>query len=188
MITTDAFPETRVDPGLDLDRRYTTPETMALCLKLSGVDAWDLDVAADQESHWADVWYGIEHDGLKQPWFGKVWCNPPFSRIEPWVVRAWEAMTLPAGPENHADVVAMLLPANRTEQPWWQEWVEPKRDSSNGGRWSPWRAYGNRDHRYATLRTHFLPTRLRYGHPGNPKGIRVGSPPFASVLLVWKSE
>lgn len=26
MITTDAFPETRVDPGLDQDRRYTTAE------------------------------------------------------------------------------------------------------------------------------------------------------------------
>lgn len=175
MITTDAFPETRVDPGLDQDRRYTTPETMALCMRLAGVDGWDLDVAADEESHWAERWYGVEADGLKQSWLPpadraepwRIWCNPPFSDIRPWVEMAIETT-------NHLSkalmTIGMLLPANRTEQSWWQELVELSRD--DGG----------------LLRTHFLPTRVRYGHPGNPKGIRVGSPPFASVLLVWKSE
>ena len=46
MSALDMFPETRVDPGLDIDRRYTTRETMDLCMRLAGVDAWDLDVAA----------------------------------------------------------------------------------------------------------------------------------------------
>lgn len=165
----DLFPEARVDPGIDPDKRYTTPETMALCMKLAGVTKWDLDVAADAESHWAAQWYGVEQDGLKQPWWGNVWCNPPFSDIEPWLENTkWELAINPRG-----DIfVAMLLPANRTEQSWWHRHIEPIRDG--------------RDSCF-TLVTHFLPSRVRYGHPGNPRGHGAGSPPFASVLLVWRS-
>lgn len=180
MNTVDAFPETRVDPDLWPDKKYTTPETMHLCMGIAGVNRWCVDVAADKESHWAEVWYGIVANGLAQPWFGSVWCNPPFSDIEPWVKRAWQAMTLPRTTHNDADLVAMLLPANRTEQPWWQSLVEPWRDRE------PLRVLDGAV-RAARLTTHFLPSRIRYGHPGNPKGIRTGSPPFASVLLVWRA-
>ncbi len=168
MTTIDAFPETRVDPGNDADRRYTTRQTMDLCMRLADVTAWDLDVAADAESHWAPRWYGVEQDGLKQPWDAeRIWCNPPYSDIEPWLCKAWAVY----GDETLDDfeVLAMLLPANRTEQPWWQRWVEPWRDGNRCG-----------------LTTHFLPSRVRYGHPGNPLGHGSGSPPFASVLLVWR--
>lgn len=167
MSALDMFPETRVDPGLDLDRRYTTPETMSLCMKLAGVDAWDLDVAADEEGHWAERWYGVQQDGLRQPWFGRVWCNPPFSDLDPWVRRANYFATI-----GEAQLVALLLPANRTEQPFWQNGIEPFRDG--------------RDRFAAKLTTHFLPTRVRYGHPGNARGHGAGSPPFASVLLLWR--
>jgi hypothetical protein len=173
----DMFPETRVAPDLDGDRRYTTPETMDLCMRLAGVNGWDLDVAADKESHCAPRWFDVTQDGLAQRWDARrIWCNPPFSDIEPWLSKAWRQIC-------ECDVIAMLLPANRTEQPWWQELVESCRD----GRWV------SREHRLALVRscgelsTHFLPTRVKYGHPGNPKGVGVGSPPFASVLLVWRS-
>lgn len=86
MSALDMFPEVRIDTGLDQDRRYTTRETMDLCKQLAHVEAWDLDVAADEESHWAPRWFGIETDGLRQPWTGNVWCNPPYSDIAPWVV------------------------------------------------------------------------------------------------------
>ena len=157
----DLFPKVRVDPTADIDRRYTTRDTMALCMRLAGVDAWDLDVAADEESHWAPNWYDVERDGLTQPWTGRVWCNPPFSDIAPWVAKAW----LERG-SNVVKTIAMLLPCNRTEQPWWQKDVEPYRE-------------GN------LLRSHFLPGRVKFGHPGNRDGIGVGSPPFGCVLLVW---
>lgn len=182
MTALDMFPETRVDPTVDLDRRYTTPETMDLCMRTAGVDVWDFDVAADEESHWAPNWYSVAENGLKQTWAKRCFCNPPFSGIEPWVVRAWEAMTLPVDDLNCADLVAMLLPANRTEQPWWHRWVEPHRD---GELVSPLRQDHER-RRIARLTSHFLPTRVRYGHPGNARGVGVGSPPFASVLLVWR--
>ncbi len=164
----DMFPETVVDPAEDPDRRYTTRETMDLCMKHAGVDGWDLDVAADEESHWAKRWFGIEQDGLRQVWGGRTWCNPPYSDIGPWLEKAWGSWV-----NGRCEVIAMLLPANRTEQPWWQKWIEPHRDRRPI-------AGGNFD-------THFLPSRISYGHPGNRDGIGVGSPPFASVLLVWRS-
>ena len=121
MTALDMFPEARVDPTVDLDRRYTTRETMDLCMRLAGVDAWDLDVAADEESHWSREWCDVEVDGLKQPWHGRVWCNPPYSNIEPWVRKAWQEI-------GACTVIAMLLPSNRTEQPWFQNLVERFRD------------------------------------------------------------
>lgn len=166
-MTGDLFPEARVDPTVDLDRRYTTRETMDLCMRLAGVDAWDLDVAADEESHWAPEWFDVARNGLKQPWRGRVWCNPPYSNIEPWVLRAWLAH------ERHeASVIAMLLPCNRTEQQWWQDHVELYRDG--------------RDLPHVGLTTHFLPGRVKFGHPGNLHAVGVGSPPFGCVLLVWR--
>lgn len=186
----DMFPEAKVDPTLDNDRRYTTRDTMNLCKRLAGVDGWDLDVAADEESHWAPRFFDVKRDGLECSWLpdtppptmrdgslprggnGKrwnIWCNPPYSDIEPWVVKAWETSTQI---DPRFDwTLAMLLPCNRTEQPWWQEHVEIHRD----GRDLP-----------GMLDTHFLPGRVKFGHPGNRDAVGVGSPPFGCVLLVWR--
>lgn len=151
--------------SMEQDERYTTRETMAWCSEKAKVEKWHLDVAACAESHKADAFFTVEDNGLLRPWFGNVWCNPPYSDIEPWVAKAWREMESLPGP----DVVAMLVPASRTEQLWWQRLVEPKRDG-----------------RRPTLATHFLPGRTRFGMPGNPEGVGVGSPPFGCVLLVWR--
>jgi phage N-6-adenine-methyltransferase len=179
-MTGDLFPEARVDPTEDIDRRYTTRTTMDLCMRLAGVDGWDLDVAADEESHWAERWYGIQDDGLRQPWQGRVWCNPPYSDIEPWVRRAHYSVHA-----GNAELVAMLLPSTRTEQPWWQQVVEPNRDRAMlklevGYPSTVARAC------HHVLTTHFLPGRIAFGHPGNRDAVGVGSPPFSCVLLVWR--
>ncbi len=150
--------------SLEQDERYTTRETMAWCASKAGVAMWDLDVAACEESHKADVFYSVVTDGLVHPWFGRTWCNPPYSDIAPWVAKAWREMESAPGPS----VIAMLIPASRTEQSWWQTSVEAKRD------------------RGSSFTTHFLPGRTRFGHPGNPEGVGVGSPPFGCVLLVWR--
>jgi phage N-6-adenine-methyltransferase len=162
----DLFPQVGSNPDDTPDERYTLPETLAWCRAMACVDAFDLDVAACAESHCAARWYAISDDGLKQPWSGRVFCNPPFSDIGPWVEKAWEVIT-----SDHGALVAMLLPATRTDQRWWQEHVEPFRDSGP----------------QTLLRTYFLPGRTRFGFPGNPKGVGVGSPPFGCVLLVFKA-
>jgi phage N-6-adenine-methyltransferase len=79
-----------------------------------------IDVAAAVHNAKLPRFFTIEDDGLTQPWAGeRVWCNPPFSNIRPWVEKAWH--------ETLAGPVVMLLPANRTEQGWWQDLVEPYR-------------------------------------------------------------
>lgn len=52
---------------------------------------FDLDVASPHtHTHThvpASKFYTEQDDGLVQPWFGRVWMNPPFSKPTPWVRR-----------------------------------------------------------------------------------------------------
>lgn len=73
--------------------------------------AFTLDVCAISENAKCSTFYSPENDGLKKPWFGSCWCNPPYSRnIGKWVKKAIESNTL----------VVMLLPA-RTDTKWFHE-------------------------------------------------------------------
>src|SRR3990167_4969541 len=45
-------------------------------------DPFDLDPAATDENHKAPAYYTKEQDGLRQPWFGKVFINPPYQEPE----------------------------------------------------------------------------------------------------------
>jgi phage N-6-adenine-methyltransferase len=172
----DLFPET-VAPDRDEvpDERYTTRETLDLCRKLADVAEFTLDVAACEESHVAERWYGRVENGLVQPWHGYVWCNPPYSDIEPWVEKAWDEIV-----RDGVRRIAMLLPATRTEQPWWQKWVEHRRE----GRWPT----GSKQPRgsLGRLVTHFLPTRIGFSAPGLGGRAIQGSAPFGCVLLVFR--
>ncbi len=171
MISADLFPEVRApEEQADGDQRFTLRETDAWCRVKAGVEAWDLDVAACEESHLAERYFTKADNGLVRPWFGRVFVNPPFSDIEPWVAKAWREMESAPGPS----VIAMLLPASRTEQPFWAKHVEPWRDRG------PYLVHG------IELTTHFLPGRTRFGMPGNRDGVGVGSPPFGCVCLVWR--
>ena len=76
---------------------WYTPSTLFEQLGLR----FDLDVASptDNKSHVpADRKYTIEDDGLVQPWTGRVWMNPPYSKPAPWVEK-WL---------NHANGIALL--------------------------------------------------------------------------------
>lgn len=121
-----------------------------------------LDVAATAENAKTAQFYDIESDGLRSPWSGRVWCNPPYSALEDWIKKAHEE-------REHCEVIVMLLPANRCEQPFWQKYVEPHRD--NGG----W------------MRTEFIARRRNFGSPDNEGGIWTSSPPFGLVLVIIES-
>lgn len=152
-------------PSVDSDEWYTTSETNAWARGCAGVDAWDLDVAACDEAHLAEAYFTKTHDGLQQSWRARrVWCNPPFSQIAAWVEKAWNEY----GAERF-EVLAVLLPAVKTEQRWWHEWIEPARD--NGG----------------PLRTYFQPGRAAFAAPGT-NGQPVKGSPFGCVLLVWRRQ
>lgn len=129
---------------------------------LNDAHRFTLDAAASAENALCPRYFTIAEDGLKQRWEGRVWCNPPYSDCGAWVRKArYESQWV--------ESIVMLLPANRTEQSWWQDHIEPYRD--NGG----------------VLSTKFLAGRLRFDVPpdtySDPRGNR---PPFGCVLLTWE--
>lgn len=138
---------------------------------LNAVHRFTIDAAASDANHLCARYFTRETDGLLGSWRGeRVWCNPPYSRLEPWVAKAHREM------RDGCALVAMLLPANRCEQGFWQRWVEPFRDAppQDG----------------VTLRTRFLAGRMRFVMPKDfayyttkAKGDR---PPFGCVLLTWE--
>ena len=71
------------------DETYTPP----WLFDILGVQ-FDLDVASPVEPlSWhipAHNRYTIEDNALEQPWHGKVWMNPPYSKATPWVSRFLE--------------------------------------------------------------------------------------------------
>lgn len=142
----------------DVDDRALPPSDFAL---LDARFSFTLDAAASTHNHKVPRYFTAADDGLCQPWAGeRVYCNPPYSNIRPWVEKAWS--------EGAAALVVMLLPANRTEQTWWQDLIEPFRDRP-----------GSR------LRIEFLPGRLRFLKPGQQVIGANERPPFGCVLCMW---
>ena len=120
--------------------------------------AFTVDAAALPYNAKLPRFWSPEDDGLAQDWTGeRVWCNPPFSAIEPWVIKARD---------GGAELAVLLLPANRTDLDWWHDHIEPERD--RGGR----------------LKVEFLPGRLRFGI-GRMAPLPGTRPPFGCCLLIW---
>jgi hypothetical protein len=114
----------RRGPTVEVDDRATHPTIFDPLHERFG---FTIDVAAAAHNTKCDRYYDRTTDGLAQSWAGEmVWCNPPYSSIEPWVRKAWDEWATAKG-------IVMLLPANRTEQAWWQDLVEPHRDEPGGG-------------------------------------------------------
>lgn len=151
----------------EVDDRRTPPDLLAECMGLAGVTRFDLDVAATADNTKAKAFYAIDAagGGLFWPWYGRVWCNPPYSQCAAWVATANDEAP-------RCELIAMLLPANRTEQKWWQELVEPTRD------------YHGTVDRF-TLDVHFLAGRRRFDRPGWTKPAKGDRPPFGLCLVVW---
>jgi len=141
------------------DRR--TP--LDLWNRLNDEFAFTLDAAASDDNALCANYYTVEDNGLERSWGNqRVWCNPPYSDCKAWVEKAWRAWAI-----EWAFSIVMLLPANRTEQAWWQDFIEPYRGK--------------------TIETRFLRGRLRFDTPSHsyddPRGNR---PPFGNVLVIWR--
>jgi phage N-6-adenine-methyltransferase len=143
-----------------VDERITPPKVFD---PLRDEFAFTLDAAANANNRKTPQFFDLESNGLEQSWgSNRVWCNPPYSDIRPWVEKAWW--------ENRKDcpLIVMLLPANRCEQRWWQDWIEPYRDGRG------------------PLETRFYRGRFNFGLPDNPEGKFNSSPPFGCVLVIWR--
>lgn len=162
----------------DVDDRGTDPAFIASLEARFG--KFTLDVAAAAHNAKAAEFYTREGDGLTRKWGGRVWCNPPYSDCGAWVRKAWIEWrgyapdARPVGTiivNNPPELIAMLLPANRVEQAWWQDLVEPCRDRPG----SP-------------LRVEFLRGRMRFDRPGWEKPAKGDRPPFGCALLIWSRD
>ena len=130
--------------------------------KLQSRFHFTLDAAAAEHNAKLPKFFSEQNCGLTNSWAGeRVYCNPPYSSIEPWCLKAWA--------ETKAELIVLLLPANRTEQKWWQNQIEPFRDRA-----------------MSPLTTEFLPGRLRFLKPGQTEIGPNERPPFGIVLCVWE--
>ncbi len=77
---------------------------------------FDVDVCADAINAKCVKYFDVEMDGLKQPWTGKCWMNPPYGRgIGVWMQKAFESA-------GNGTVVVCLVPA-RTDTKWWHDYA-----------------------------------------------------------------
>ncbi len=147
-----------------------------------------LDTAAAPHNAKCSRYFTRAENGLAQQWSGRVWCNPPYSRtpgvsdLGMWVLKAWMEWSRPSGLSGALQIamgdvppppelIVMLVPANRVEQAWWQDHVEPHRDRPG----SP-------------LSVEFLRGRLRFDQPvGWEKPAKGDRPPFGCALLIWQA-
>jgi len=144
-------------PKSFVDDRATTPEVFDPIHARFG---FTVDAAASKENAKLKRYWTTDDDGLSQNWEGeRVWCNPPYSCIRPWVEKALS---------QKKGLVVMLLPANRTEQAWWQDLIEPTRDDMSGN-----------------LRTEFVRGRIRFIAKGDNEIKPNARPPFGCVLVIF---
>ena len=60
----------------------------------------------------ADQHYSLPQDGLTEPWFGKVWCNPPYGKETPkWLEKM----------NSHRNGVCLVFA--RTDTKWFHDYV-----------------------------------------------------------------
>lgn len=149
----------------DVDDRRTLP---ALYEPIFATLRPTIDAAASVENALLPRFWTVEDDALVQDWRDeRVWCNPPYPRLFEFVRKAFEST------RDGCPIATLLLPANRCEQRWWQEHVEPFRDGRGAGP--------------VAVTTEFLLGRRRFGHPAGwftpEKGDR---PPFGLVIVTFQ--
>lgn len=101
--------------GWSSDKWATPPEFVRELEKEFG--AFDLDPCCEEHTAKAPTFYTSM--GLEQPWFGRVWLNPPYSNPQPWLGRAQQATST-----SEAQLVVALLPG-ATDTCWFHELVLP---------------------------------------------------------------
>jgi phage N-6-adenine-methyltransferase len=146
-------------PDDQIDSRHTPAKIWE---PLNQEFGFTLDVAASSVNAKCALFFDLRRNGLRRSWAGhRVWCNPPFSGLALWVQKAHVEV------RRGCPLAVLLLPANRTDQRWWQTLIEPIRDRSMG------------------LATRFLPGRARFATDSQPETIWKSTAPFGLVVAIF---
>lgn len=97
---------------------WSTPPRLVSALELE-FGEFDLDPCCTTLSAKAKRYYTPEDDGLALPWFGRVFLNPPYSEIAPWLRKALDELA------SGVVLVTALLPAC-TDTRWFHDLVLPR--------------------------------------------------------------
>jgi len=107
-------------PGQSKQDYRTPPEFLEAVKQLLRIEEFDIDLAASPENAVCPRFYTEQDNSLEQPWKvgeGWNWCNPPFAKLEPWVMKAFNEMA------GYGAKTAMLVPA-AVGANWWRDWVD----------------------------------------------------------------
>ncbi len=116
----DGFGHERPDEGITND--WITPKWIIDAFdgyaqeNLDKPQYFDLDPCSSITQPWicARDAYTVEQDGLRQNWYGTVWCNPPYgSHAEKWVKKL----------AQHGNGIALIFA--RIETKLWQDYIFP---------------------------------------------------------------
>lgn len=57
---------------------------------IKALGPFDLDPCCEEKMPWKTARKMWHERGLEREWSGRVWCNPPYTRVEPWAVKMIE--------------------------------------------------------------------------------------------------
>lgn len=76
-----------------------------------------LDACAISANTKCDHYFTPEQDGLQQDWSGVVFCNPPYSEVDQWIAKAYEA--------SKAGALVVCIVNASVDTTWWHAYVQP---------------------------------------------------------------
>ncbi len=95
--------ENKSDTPMNIRDLWQTPKE--IFNKLNNEFSFDCDVASSNENHFCDAWITEELNSFYNEWLSTNWCNPPYSDINPWVIKAIEQ-------HDQGKTTVMLVPAD----------------------------------------------------------------------------
>lgn len=104
-----------LDAGDASDGWYTPTHIVTAAREVLGaIDTDPATCAAAQAVVQAARWYTEVEDGLLQPWYGRLWLNPPYSAPSKWTDKALSHYA------TGEVTSALILTNSYTETGWWQ--------------------------------------------------------------------
>jgi phage N-6-adenine-methyltransferase len=101
---------------------YTPPDIIALAVEtMGGIDCDPASCVEANQVVGAKVFYTLDDDGLRQQWFGRVFLNPPYSKISSFVEKI--VTETAAGRATEAIVIS----SNASDVRWFQKCVSDGR-------------------------------------------------------------